>query len=165
MPYPYRVMSGRGIPHVVPAVNGTSWSSLQPTQTTRLGRAIAPYERCVLVMCGGTSDLTEGDTAATLLSDMEGYATSARALGVDYIIATTITPSTLLDATQETRRVAANTLIKASTAWEACIDLAAIPALQNTADTTYYLDGTHWTGTGAQIAADAISPAVDTALN
>lgn len=160
-------MAGLGIQHHVTAVSGQSWSTLQGTQTARLTSFVPRFDRTILVMTGGTSDIWSGgdnDTAAVAFANMETYAASARALGVDSIVATTVTPASIFDGDDETQRLALNSLILGSSAWESVVDLASEPELSNPANTTYYSDGLHWTAAGAAVAGAAIQPAVQAVI-
>lgn len=147
------------MPWVTIAISGTAWSTLDNTLTARAA-PLASYEQTVVVLVGGTSDLIEGDTAATALADLESYVATYRTLGADRIIGTTVTPSSLFNAGMETQRVALNTATLASDVFDDVVDLAAIPELADNLDTDYYYDGTHWTAAGAQFAADAVAAAL-----
>jgi lysophospholipase L1-like esterase len=157
-------MLGRDVPWSNVSISGTSWSTLATTAVSRADHVIKNADKTVLIMCGGTSDVLENDSAATILSDMESYANNRRAAGVDYIINTTITGYTSFTGPQEAVRVAANALIEASSVWDAVVDLAAVPELDDPTDVTYYSGGLHWTAAGAQVVADEIAPALDEAL-
>lgn len=111
--------------------------------------------RTIYTLCGGTTDIQGGRTAAQIYADMVTLADNARGWGYRYIIATTITPSNLFSGPQETVRLAANVLILADAedAFDAVSDFAAAP-LDDHTDTTYYSDGLHFTADGAQAAAD-----------
>lgn len=167
-PYPMLAAAGFGQPAVV-GIPGTSWSTLAATVASRRDPALRQAARVVHNLTGGHSDLLEGDTAAAAYADMAAYAGTARALcasyGIEYYaIAATLTPSHYFTAPQEAQRAPLNDLIRASGAWEAVVDHAAIPQLQNNLDTTYYYDGSHWTTAGATIAAEALRPLLTVAV-
>ena len=63
-------------------VGGSSWSTLLTTVHTRLGPVLADdaSSTAVLLMIGGSQDIVEGDTAATVYADAVAYATAARSL-------------------------------------------------------------------------------------
>lgn len=183
--YPTVVMAGLAValgyesPHVVVAQSGQSWTLLlngsTPPPDAALGwvrpASVRLYPKAnmglttFLLMCGGTSDVEEGDTGATIYADMVTYADLARAAGFDRIVAQTITPSTTFSAGEETARAAANVLILADAddAFDAVADCAADP-LDDPADTLYYSDGTHWTALGASTAAALTLTAVESLL-
>jgi hypothetical protein len=150
-------MAGRGLPWVTIAVSGQAFSSLDDSLSMRARDLHASFDRTVVVLVGGTSDLIEGDTAAQVLTDFEAYAAAHRALGADAVVATTVTPSTLLNATAEARRVEVNALILASDAFDRVVDVA---GLENLAVS----DGTHWTAASAQRVADLVGPTLDDVL-
>lgn len=169
--FPYRTM--RYYPNVPyslndVAVSGTSWTVLNANAPQRVDplASLAPFT--ILNMCGGTSDLwaPELNDGPTVYADMVAYANARRTAGFDYVIAVTIAPSTTFDATQESNRVSANSLIMAdaSNAFDAQVDFAGIPQLTDPNNTTYYFDGTHYTGPATILCAAALAPAMGTAL-
>lgn len=168
--YPLKLMNGpyRGIPWRNVPIAGTSWTVLGNTVASRTHPYATKARWAILCMCGGTSDLQapESNDGPTLYADMASYANGCRTAGYDYIIGTTVTPSTQFLASEETARVAANTAIKGNSGapFDAVVDFAGDSRLANPADTTYYADGLHWTAAGAQVAADLMSPALATAL-
>lgn len=158
--YPALLMVGRVGAWAAVAISAASWTTLATTRTARLGQLGRACTPSVLVMCGGTTDLTDGDSGATVCADMESYATAARALGFDYVVACTITPSIGFTGPQETQRLAANVAIRASAGFDAVADLVADSRLA-TITGTYYADGIHWTAAGAAAAAETVGVAVD----
>lgn len=162
--YPAQLMSGRSVPWSNVAINGTAVDALAVTAPTRRDPVLAHSASSALVFVGGQSDLVLDDSAATLLSDLESYAAAARAAGAGRIIMATIPPSTAYSGPQETERVAVNALIRASSAWDAVVDLASVAELSNPGDATYYADGLHWTAAGAAAAASSVGSTLDTVL-
>lgn len=163
--YPTVMMGDFAIPSpwIVVAEGGASWSelldgvyrpvdgvSVAPAATRTFTKASLGLTT-FLLMCGGTQDVLEDDNAATILSDMETYATDAKSAGFDFVVAQTITPSGQFSAGQDDERLAANVLILASAAFDAVADVAT--AMPNPADTDNYSDETHWTDLGAETAA------------
>jgi hypothetical protein len=134
-------------------------------------------------MVGGTADLNgtlspfqAAANGATTLSREQAYADDARAAGFDYIINTTTTPASYLFGSKETERGNLRTALLAEPLYpavnghfDAVVDLAGNPALQNVNDTTYYQDqgGTkvHWTDAGGLEAAADPTYGIDTALS
>lgn len=167
-PYPRQLMTTlrSGVPWTNVPISGTSWTTLAKSASQRSYLFGTKAAVNIFIMCGGTSDITDGDTAATIYADMESYADGARTAGFDYVIGTTITPSTSFTGPQETVRVAANVLIMADAgaAFEAQVDFAADTRLDDPTDATYYTDGLHWTTAGAGVAAELMAPALDVAL-
>lgn len=156
--YPALTMAGRGQPWSVVGIAATSFTQLATTAASRVHPLAKPYAESTLVLCGGTSDLsTEGDSAATVLSDMVAYAAAARTAGFTRVIALTITPSTGFSAGANTQRLTANALILASAAFDEVVDVAGHPSLDDATDVAYYSDGTHWTTAGATIAAGMVA--------
>jgi lysophospholipase L1-like esterase len=160
------------------ARGGTSWSTLLTTIDTRLAPALPddPSSTTVLLMIGGSTDVAEGDSAATVYEDAVAYATAARALAAGnlYIVVATIPPiePNLLNQyhfteAEEAVRVAANALIlaDASGAFDAAVDIAVAP-YDDPPDPTYVqVDQTHLTLAGARgIAEDIVIPAVENLL-
>ena len=168
--YPLKLMTGpyKGVPWKNVPIAGTSWTVLANTVADRTWPHAIRARWAILCLCGGTSDLQapESNDGPTVYSDMSAYANGCRTAGFDYIIATTITPSTVFLTSEETARQAANTAIigNSGAPFNAVVDFAADSRLSNPADTTYYTDGLHWTIAGAQVAADLMAPALAIAL-
>jgi hypothetical protein len=162
--FPAQLMSGRTVPWSNVAINGTAVDALATTAPARRDPVLQHTATSVLVFVGGQSDLVLNDSAATLLADLESYATASRAAGADKIIMSTIPPSTGYTAPQEAVRVAVNPLILASSAFDAVIDLATATNLTDASNITYYADGLHWTTAGALAAATAAAPVLTSVL-
>lgn len=165
-------MAGRELPCEVPAISGKSWTVLSTTAAQRCHLIARQYEKSVLVLTGGTSDLMpveanppgENDTGEQALADMEAYANAARAAGFDKIVALTVTPANWWDADWDVQRLVMNEGIRQSDAWEVVADVAADPRLQDPMDTDYYYDQLHWTAAGNAVAAEVVAPALDSVL-
>lgn len=144
------------------AIGSVSWTDLAKSASTRLHQYANSGLYSVLIGCGGQSDLTdENDSGATLYANEVAYAQAARAAGFDYIIWTTIVPSTTYTVAQNTARLDHNTLLlaDASAAFDAKVDLANVTGLNN-ASGTDYSDGLHWSNAGVDKVVTAMSPAV-----
>lgn len=154
------------------AVDGNSWTNLAATQSAR----VRPYllgstlTKLIFILCGGQGDLIEGDSAATLYSDMSTYAESARTIGAApgrtvYVIAQTIPRNGL--SNPGIIRPAANELIKADAGnhFDAVVDVD-VPPLDDPFDPVYYndFDTLHWTSAGCQVVAGLCAPALDAIL-
>jgi hypothetical protein len=181
--YPYLVMTGRTSAFVKPeltCISATSWTKLTLTAAFRSFPHADDGASTLLSMLGGTSDVKEGDSAATIYAEMKDYAVAARAAGFDKILACTITPSTSFTAGENVERKAVNNLLigNADGAWEAVVDLASDSSLSdpgappsgttwygtgNLSDpdnTTYYPSGPDWSAAAAADAAVSIGPAI-----
>ena len=160
------------------SVGGSSWSTLLTTVHSRLGPVLPDdaSSTAVLLMIGGTQDIVEGDTAATVYADAVAYAVAARSLaaGPLYIVAATIPPAgpNVLNnqhftEAEEAVRVAANALILAdgSGAFDAAVDITVAP-YDDPSDPTYFqVDQTHLTEVAARgIAQEIVIPAVEALL-
>lgn len=119
---------------------------------------VAAWGSVVVVLTGGTSDLgSESDSAATAFADMLAVTSTWRALGVDQIVAATVPPAAFVTGDEETQRLALNDLIRGAADFDAVLDLAAAPQLDDNTDATYYQgDQTHFTAAGAAVAADLL---------
>lgn len=162
--YPAQLMAGRSVSWCNVAINGTAVDALATSAPARRDLVLRHMESTVLVFVGGQSDLVLGDSAATLLADMVSYATAARTAGADRVVMATVPPSTSYTAPQEAERGTLNPLIRASSAWDAVLDLAAATNLTDASNATYYADGLHWTTAGALAAATAAAPVLDAVL-
>jgi hypothetical protein len=165
----------------VVAIGSTSYLVLSQTQATRCNRHAHTTPLPIWHGVGGTSDVLNGDTAATMYANIKAYVLAAKAAGFAKAVITTITPSTGFTAGQNTQRQAANDLLigNADAAFDRVVDLAcdstlsnpgAPPSgttyygtghLANPADTTYYnADGLHWKAAGCADAASSCVPAL-----
>lgn len=148
-------------PFRVANLNGTTYGARATSTAVRVDRLFGSSERGVVIDCGGTSDLIAGTSAATLLSTVQSYAQARQAVGWRVIVCT-IPPWTTITGPQETERAAYNTSLRAAGWWDALADLAAHANLDDASDTTYYVDGTHFTAAGAQAARDVVLTALAT---
>jgi hypothetical protein len=156
------------------AVGGKSWTVLtsgdaEVAPATTRYRARTGPQPIIAVLNGGQSDVLptgwgENQTGASAYADLIAYCNLIRSLGVDYIIVETLSPSTVWGS-QEAQRLAYNSLVMAGNpAYNAVVDIANVVGLTNASNTAVYFDGLHWTALGAQRAADAVRPAVITAI-
>jgi hypothetical protein len=169
------------MPGYVVAIGSTAYSELAQTEVTRAFRHATAAPLTMWLGIGGTSDVLNGDVAATIYATIKTYAVNAKAAGFTKTIITTITPSGGFTAGQNTQRKAANDLLitNADAAFDAVVDLAcdstlsnpgAPPSgttfygtghLANPADLTYYQgDQLHWNSAGCGDAAGSSRPAV-----
>lgn len=118
----------------------------------------------LFLVCPGYGDIkNELDSGATLYSNQVAYATAARAAGYDYIVSSTLCPSTDFTAPMETARLAANIALMndASNAFDYVVDLANTAGLnEDPSGSAYYQDTVHWSSLGASTAATAFAPTV-----
>lgn len=165
--YPHQTMRGRSEAYTVVAISGTSWTVLATTAATRLHPLGPLATTSVLVMNGGTSDLTEDDSGATIMADAVSYADAARTAGFDYVIVTTIPPAVHLTGARETARDDFNTLVVADAGgdFDAVVDFRGT-VLNDYSDADYYIfDQIHWGVGGAKVAADLVAAAIDSVLS
>jgi hypothetical protein len=171
------LMDGVNRPYAIIARNGYAWATPSSQGsvdlTTTLGVRIqnrgwnSAYS--VMTLLGGTSDLANGNTGATVYDRMVDHAALAKATyGVAHVIACTITPSaSTFDAGEETARQDCNTLLLANTdpAIDEVVDLAGDTRLDDSTDTTYYHpDQLHLNATGYAVVAELMEPSVYAAL-
>lgn len=146
----------------VAAVSGSYYDERKNGGTypanTRVDPHLSGTYRNVIVDIAGQSDLFNGGTknwtAAQLMTAVESYITERKTAdpALLYIVCT-VPPSNIFTGTQETQRLAYNALLTSGTYTAGKIngvaDIASVPELANYADTTYFSDGLHWTGAGA----------------
>jgi hypothetical protein len=149
---------------------GTNLVSLHGSWLYRIQGHAHESAHGVLTMLGGQSDVLNGADGATIYARMVAYSARAKADGIAEVIACTMTPGvvpTAYSSGQNTERLAANVLIlaDASNAFDAVVDLAVDPRLDDPADLTYYnADGLHLTAAGVSAVADLMETPVLTAL-
>jgi hypothetical protein len=125
-------------------------------------------ERVIVCMCGGTTDYTPGvnRSGPNCYADQVTVANLARAAapaGVVKVIGSTTHPASSITGTNETDRTTGNALVvaNASGAFDAVVDYAADPRLDDPFDTTYYQsDNTHETAAGAAVMVNLIDPLI-----
>jgi len=159
--YPIRVVAGlssyRFSSPINTALANTGWFSLEPTLDDR----VTPYVNAGLetfgLLCGGSTDINLSYTAQNIYDKMCDISDTLKAAGINRVVALTIPPSTLITS-NETKRTDTNALIvaDASLAFDGVANVAVISGLDDATNVTYYSDGTHWTATAAQLAADAV---------
>lgn len=164
--YPSRLMAGRGIPWTNVAIGGASWTTLATTAATRLWPIAGTATATILVMVGGTNDITDGDTGAQAYADAVSYAEAARTNGFGPIIAGTIPGAASLNASHETQRQSHNALLLANGdgAFDYVVDFDATALADWTDPVYYFTDEIHWVAAGAQLAAETVAPYLDAAL-
>lgn len=161
---PAQLMAGRRIPYTEQWVNGTAWSVLDDNLAVR----IRPYANAGITtiynMIGGTGDVNNGDSGATMYATMSAIAVTVKSYGVDIVVATTIMPSITHIGAEITARNDANTLIMADAngSFNYKVNLAAVAGLDDATNATYYGDGTHWLAAGATLAKDTLAPTYNT---
>jgi hypothetical protein len=135
----------------VPSVYGQTMA-LADWQDRRVGPALRqPYNKVLYVAWEITNDIIGlGLTGAQAAENIRLCCVAAKANGADRCIAITCLPRSTFTGPMETARLAANVILRGlPTGIDAVVDAAAITALQNTADTTYYgADGVHLNDTG-----------------
>ena len=164
--YPIQTMKDRSEAYCVVAIAGTSWTTLATTAATRLHPLGPLATTSVLVMNGGTQDVLDGDSGATIMADAVSYADNARAAGFDFVIITTIPPAAGMTAGQNTARGDFNTLVMADAGadFDVSVNLLSGALADNTDQNYYAFDQVHWAEGGAKVAADLIKAALDTVL-
>jgi hypothetical protein len=174
--------SGAPVPVFTPAIGGTSWTVLATTFVARLLPYLPSSARPKIILNGGTQDVIDGDTAATVYADMLAHARRIRlnSPAGAILIGCTIPPVDAANpltfgawtAPREAVRVAANVLIAANAdgGWDAVADLAAVlpdptdaESFQGAGDGTFAIDGLHLSDVGAAIGAVEVITAIDEA--
>lgn len=166
--YPPKMMSTRpnGV-FVQPWLGGHAWAQLDDSFAERCAAYCRMSPITFYIMVGGTTDYGVGAAGATVYANEGIMANLAKASNPNIIVInTTTTPSVAISGTNETNRVAGNalTLADASNYFNAVVDLATKPELDDPNDTTYYSDGTHWKIAGCTAAAGYIGAVLDTYL-
>jgi hypothetical protein len=128
-----------------PSKSATEWDDLSRRASQEAWTWPSQVGFAILIMNGGTSDVSVGDSGQLIYDDQKAYALAARAAGYDRILTVTILPSTSFNGTMNTNRTTGNTklLTNADGAFDGVADFAGDSRMQNPADTNYYSDGTH----------------------
>lgn len=119
--------------------------------------------RNVLVVLGGTNDLAQAATAATVESRLQSYCAARKAAGWTVAVQTIMPAGGTTPAGFEVQRAIVNPWLRAN--WpsfaDVLVDLAAEPRLQTTTNTTYfYSDGVHLSATGYGVIAELVRSAL-----
>jgi len=162
--FPALAMAGLHVDGVNVAVNGRSWEQLAVDAKARRDQ-YARKGYAILVLVGGTSNVTGGEDGPTIHERMATYADSARKAGFRYVIATTIQPSSGESPAENKAREEANRLIlDDDDAFDEVVDLAGTPGLDDPAGPSYVDGFGHPSEEGAKRMAEAVRPAIDRAL-
>lgn len=122
----------------------------------------ASRTRNIVTFQEGTNHIIAGASGATAYAAIESYCLARRAVGWKVVVLN-VSPSTAITGAMETARTACNASIAANWATfaDAFVDVTT-GNFANPANTTYYSDGTHYTGVlnaeAAALVAAAVSP-------
>lgn len=164
--WPIVVREGRVNPIFNVSVSGAGWANLISTAATRLHpQAINSASKNILILEGGQTEIAFNVSGAGTFSNMVTYANAARAAGFTHVIGCTIPSATSWTAGQLSARLVYNQAIRDAEGveFDAVVDLAATP-LDDGSDTTYFVDGLHFSVVGHILAADTIGPIMDTVI-
>lgn len=164
--YPAQTMANApGVPWKNVAIGGAAIVQLTRTVADRVDRWPALSAYTIYVLCEGTTEIGLAETGADFYTAIGAYADHARSVGYDYVIATTISPSTIFSGGVETERQNANTLLlaDASGKFDDVVDVTT-GVMADPNDTTYYVDGTHFTAAGAGVVAGIVYAALSPVL-
>lgn len=159
------------LPYRVVAIDGQDFDGATVDDlAASFARRTAPHARTgavnVLMMCGGQTGCSGGDSAATLRSEAAAYADlwyAANPAGL--VLITTIPPAdaSYYNGAAETVRNTFNAALLStgvsSGDFHAVVDIASVLTYP-----THFTDIVHWNATGAQLAADEVGPALATLL-
>jgi lysophospholipase L1-like esterase len=157
--YPARTVAAlSGTFGQVEAVSNTTWLQRSTRAARRVDRHLRRTTgRKVLVDCGGTSNINNGENAAAILAEAEAYWTARRTAGWDLIVATDVPDSIGFQPDEETQRAALNAALATSSLVDVFVPIAATlgdPTGPN------FTDGTHLAAPGAQAIADLLAAAL-----
>jgi lysophospholipase L1-like esterase len=120
----------------------------------------------IVIVTIGTNNLAQGDSAASILTNLQTYVTDRHTAGWDVLVGT-ITPQAGITGAEETARISLNTSIRDNTgSWhEGVVDFDGDSRLQDETDTTYFdADQIHPNATGYGVMAGIASAAITAAL-
>jgi lysophospholipase L1-like esterase len=168
---------GSGYPEQVGTLLGSSWGIANcgfSSQTVSSMNTYKTYDiqpqydssksKNIVIVWLGTNDINAGTSDATAYASYKSLASALQGYGF-YVIAATIIKRSTFDASKETERGVFNTALMAETlvssgGFNARIDPGSHASLQNTADATYYTDGTHLTAAGYAVIAGLANTAI-----
>lgn len=124
-------------------------------------RRMSGLRGCVALIFCGTNDIAGGATDADAYASNLSMWQKTRAAG-KYAIAFTMLPRTDFNGTQEAYRVAFNTAVRdASAEYDALVDVAIQPELDDASDATYFsVDGVHLVNAGYAVIAGLANSAI-----
>lgn len=145
---------GIGVPQII--TEGTADVDTFYDAATYTGKKV-----CVLWV--GTNNLSIGQSAASILADLQTYASDRQTTGWQILVCT-ITPQSGITGAEETERTTLNSDIITNTgSWhDGSIDLAGNANLDDETDTTYYNgDQVHMTAAGYGVVASLVNAAIN----
>lgn len=149
-------------PYKIVAEGGLSVTLLAGHAAARLHPYAHVGRKNVLILVApGYGDIkNELDLGLVLYNDQVSYANDARTAGFDFVISSTLTPSTDFNIAMDTQRIDANNRLvaDASNAFDGVADLANVAGLNDINNATYYADSVHWTAAGGDLAAATLLP-------
>lgn len=139
----------------VTVVNNARGSRLSQASLDQYDTAIRPSNPDVFILFTGSNDVAQGVDVDVTWSNIAGLWAKARADGAK-VIATTIHSSithspSITDDQAAALMAELNRRIRASKGWDVLIDLEAM--FPDPTDTTYVVDGIHWTPAGNALVA------------
>lgn len=115
----------------------------------------------IAVLWGGTNDIDNGDSAATVYARITTWVQARQTAGFAAVVCTLI-PNALHSGGQDTERLALNTLITGNAAGaDAIVNMAARSEFTTTVSSGYQGDGTHLSTVGNQAAAEEAATVVN----
>lgn len=132
-------------------------TAVAATNVDPLLSSLSGYTRKLVVFQCGANDLMAGASAATVASRLATYVADRISAGFDAVVVMTVTKASTISGGNDTSRQTYNAnLLSSPPSGAIVVDLASLSEFSNTANTTYYLDGVHFTLVGQKVVADAI---------
>lgn len=144
---------------LVPVLNAGVGGQRLDQIAARISTQVAPKQPEVVVLHGGTNDVSAGETAATIQSRFAAIFDALDALGVQDIVACTVPTQTGFSAGQKTVVSTVNTWLKGLSRTNLTVadtQLALTTGDGVTADAAKLVDAVHPNSTGQQAMADVL---------
>jgi lysophospholipase L1-like esterase len=163
--YPFQLWQDLAASGYIVWNEGTSGDTLANMITNAAANVDVDYAAThsanIVVIWAGTNDVNGTTSLATMQTNIQTYCNARRAVGWKVVVVNML-PRATFDAGREAIRVAYNTWLSSNWSFfaDGYADVAAEANLQNTADTTYFTDGTHLTAAGYTIVKNDVKASI-----
>jgi lysophospholipase L1-like esterase len=149
---------------------GTTFAERGDIQT-ELQELVFGFKKNILFIWGGHSDAQDGRTGQQIYDDKGTLANTARdTYGYDAVIALTIPDSLWIAGSEKTEYLTNQNVLllddvnQGTPYFDAVVDIYGETEMQDASNSTYFVDGVHFTSAGAQVVSDKVEAMIGSYL-